>query len=322
MVKLQNNKTYHHKWSIGSLSDLPVLYSKYMQTIVTHSGSFDPDDVLSVAAVSLYLGKGNFQIIRSREKSVIDQADWVLDVGGVYDPATRRFDHHQLDVPTRENGVPFSALGLVWQEIGEKICGSASVAKSVETNLVLPIDAADNQMIVCDPVHPSVTSFEFYDVINTYKPAWGSAEDFDVGFNRAVSFARTLLRRMIAHGQGDEVMHALLKKTYDDAEDKKLLIFDKPVMRNELADYQEARVFVCPVLGVDSTNWMAVAVPRKNGSFHNRAIFPPAWGGLSDKALEAASGIAGAVFCHKELYIFVATTKEAALEAASQHITC
>lgn len=299
-----------------------VLYSKDMQTIVTHSGSFDPDDVLSVAAVSLFLGQGNFEVIRSRDKEVIEKADWVLDVGGIYDPAARRFDHHQLDVPERENGVPFSALGLVWLEIGEQICGSATVAKTVETNLVLPIDAADNQMIVCDPVHPSVTSFEFYDVINTYKPAWGSAEDFDVGFNRAVSFARTLLRRMIAHGLGDEAMHALIKKTYEEAEDKKLLVFDEPVMRNELADYEEARVFVSPVLGVDATDWMAVAVPRKNGSFHNRAIFPIQWSGLTDGALESVSGIKGAVFCHKELYIFVATTKEAALEAASQHITC
>jgi uncharacterized UPF0160 family protein len=95
-----------------------------------------------------------------------------------------------------------------------------------------------------------------------------------------------------------------------------------PITRNELAEYEEIRVFVSPVFGVNTTNWMAVAVPRKNGSFHNRAIFPPEWGGLSDKELEVVSGIPGAVFCHKELYIFVAKTKEAAFEAASQHITC
>jgi uncharacterized UPF0160 family protein len=293
-----------------------------MQTIVTHSGSFDPDDVLSVAAVSLFLGQGEFEVIRSRDKEVIEKADWVLDVGGIYDPATLRFDHHQHSVPTRENGVPFSAFGLVWMEIGEKICDSASIAKSIEKNLVFPIDAADNQIIVCSPSHPEISSFEFYDVINTYKPVWGSTEDFDVGFNRAVSFARTLLRRMIAQGQGDEIMHTLIRKTYEAADDKELLLFDHPIMRNELADYEGVKVYVSPVLGVDESNWMAVAVPRKNGSFHNRAIFPTQWGGLSDKALELVSGIEGAVFCHKELYIFVATTKEAALEAASQHITC
>jgi uncharacterized UPF0160 family protein len=192
-----------------------------MQTIVTHSGSFDPDDVLAVAAVSLYLGQGNFEVVRSRENDVIEKADWVLDVGGVYDPVTRRFDHHQIDILTRENGIPFSAFGLVWKEIGEKVCGSKSVAQKLETSLVLPIDAADNQMSVCEPVYSGFTSFEFYDVINAYKPAWGSTEDFDVGFNRAVSFARTLLRRMIAQGLGEEAMHVLIKKTYDAAEDKK-----------------------------------------------------------------------------------------------------
>ena len=83
-----------------------------MQKVVTHSGSFDPDDVLAVASLQLYLGVENVEIIRSRCMEVIEAADWVVDVGGFYDLSTNRFDHHQNGVPQRDNGVPYSALGL------------------------------------------------------------------------------------------------------------------------------------------------------------------------------------------------------------------
>ncbi len=291
-----------------------------MQTIVTHSGSFDPDDVLAAAAVSIYLGKDNFEIIRSREREVIDKADWVLDVGGEYDPKTKRFDHHQNGVPKRDNGVPYSAFGLVWREIGESLCGSEAIAKQIETKIVEPIDAADNQVQVCCECTLGIESFEFFDVINAYKPVWGSEEDFDTGFNRAVSFARKLLKRMIAHGQGDEAMRKMITAAYESADDKTILVFDDPVVRNIVADFEEVKVVVCPALGVDITNWMAVAVPKKYKDLRNRALFPEPWAGLTGADLEKESDIEGSVFCHKERYIFVGKTKEAALQAASQII--
>lgn len=293
-----------------------------MQTIVTHSGSFHPDDVLAVATVTLYLGKDEYEIIRTRDLDVIKNADWVLDVGGELDPDNRRFDHHQISVVGRENGIPYSSFGLIWNELGEELCGSVAIAKNIEKKLVLPIDAADNQMTVCTPVREDLDSFELFDVINTFKPAWGSDKNYHVGFCRAVSFARKLLRRMIACCQGLEVMRSLIKETYDKAEYKKLLVFDEPIARDEVADYKDVKIIVSPVFGFgeDNTNWMAAAVPKKNGSLTNRAVFPEEWGGLSDGELEAVSGIEGAVFCHKELYIFVTKTKEAALEAASRFV--
>lgn len=292
----------------------------HMQKVVTHNGSFHPDDVLAVATVTLYLGEGNYDLVRTRDLDIIEKADWVLDVGGECDPDKRRFDHHQASVIGRENGIPYSSFGLVWNEIGEKLCGSKEVARGIERSLVLPIDAADNQMTICTPVHEGLTPFAFYDVISTFEPAWESEENYFVGFCRAVSFARRLLRRMIAQGKALEDMRLLIRETYEEAEDKKMLVFDKPIYRAEVADYKDVKIFVSPVLGYgeSNNNWMVVSVPKKNGSLSNRAVFPEEWGGLADEELEKISGVKGAVFCHKELYILIAKTKEAALEAASR----
>lgn len=37
------------------------------------------------------------EIVRSRDPAVLAEMDIVIDVGGVYDDATRRYDHHQRE---------------------------------------------------------------------------------------------------------------------------------------------------------------------------------------------------------------------------------
>jgi uncharacterized UPF0160 family protein len=296
-------------------------YSIYMQVVVTHNGSFDPDDVLAVAIVTMYLGKGNYEVVRSRDYEVIDKADWVIDVGGKYDASTKRFDHHQNGVPKRDNKVPYSAFGLVWDDIGEEVCGSASVAKALEEKLVYAIDAADNAVEVCCTCGLDIQSYEFFDVINTFKPVWGSEEDFYTGFMRAVSFARKLLRRQIAHQKGEEAMISYAKEIYDKAADKQFLELEKPVVRHSSSKLEETKMYISPVFATDSPNWMAVAVPHGIQSFASRTSFPEAWRGLSDSELEEVSGIEGAIFCHKEGYMFVANSKDAALTAAQKALS-
>ena len=46
--------------------------------------------------------------------------------------------------------------------------------------------------------------------------------------------------------------------------------------------------------------------------FALRADLPAAWAGLTHAALEAASGVAGASFCHNDRFITAAKTREAA----------
>jgi len=287
-----------------------------MQTVVTHSGSFDPDDVLAVASLQLYLGIDQIKVVRSRQEEVINKADWAVDVGGKYDVAARRFDHHQNGVPKRDNGVPYSAFGLVWKEFGEIIAGSKEAADHIEKRLVLPIDAADNHVTVCHPGHAEVTAFEFFDVIDTFKPVWGSSEDFDGQFMKAVEFARGMLKRMIAHGQAHGEMQDMVKEHYEAANEKSILHFPEPVPRHALVEYEDVTVVVSPVPASDVNNWMAAVVPVQHRGFQNRAVFPEDWAGLVEEELEEVCHIDGAVFCHKERYIFVADSKEGATKAA------
>lgn len=282
---------------------------------MTHAGSFDPDDVLAVAVVTMFLGEEKCEIIRSRDQVVIDQADWVVDVGGIYKKERKRFDHHQDDVPERANHVPYSSFGLVWEELGEELCGSAAVAKRIEEKLVYPIDAADNSMQVCCDCGNGIKAYELYDVINTYKPAWGRDEDFYNGFMRAVSFARKMIKRQIVTERGELAMLEYAKGVIDASENKEVVAFEKPVIRHVLAELPDIKGFVSPVFDPTSSDWMAVTVPVNSRSFTNRMSFPEEWRGKSLEELHEVTGLSGVTFCHKELYFVVASSKEAALQA-------
>jgi len=97
------------------------------KTVAVHDGNFHPDDVFSVAILSLYLGYVP-KVIRTRDKNIINKADYILDVGQEYDPVKNKFDHHSEGWNfKRSNGILYATCGLIWKEFGLKIAGSKEV---------------------------------------------------------------------------------------------------------------------------------------------------------------------------------------------------
>jgi uncharacterized UPF0160 family protein len=95
--------------------------------------------------------------VRSRERDIIDSADVCVDVGGVYDHATRRYDHHQQDFTetfSETHNTKLSSAGLVFRHYGHEILAAllpnhtedvvSEVYRWVYQQVVEAIDAADN----------------------------------------------------------------------------------------------------------------------------------------------------------------------------------
>jgi uncharacterized UPF0160 family protein len=287
-----------------------------MQTVITHNGSFHPDDVFAVATLQLHLGKEMVEVTRTRDAEVIEKADWVVDVGGVYDVETKRFDHHQNGAPVRDNGIPYAAFGLVWKHLGEAVAGSKDVADSIEERIAQQIDAGDNGITLYKTNEYDVSPYELYNVIGSFKPVWGSDVTDDEAFLQAVDFARELLVRTITHAQAGAKMRELVQAGYESAEDKAILVYEESVNRNSFIEFGEVNVVVHPSETNEGIRWKAVAIPKSYGTFENRVTFPETWAALRDEELAAVSGISDAVFCHKNCFLFVAKTKAGALAAA------
>lgn len=65
-------------------------------TIGTHSGTFHCDEILAVYLLSQHPDFCNHEVLRTRDQSLLDQCDIVVDVGSIFDPSKKLYDHHQV----------------------------------------------------------------------------------------------------------------------------------------------------------------------------------------------------------------------------------
>ena len=116
------------------MSNLSEQIKQNNATAFTHSGKFHADDVFS-SALLLYLNP-EIRIIRGNK--VPEDFD-----GIVFDIGRGRYDHHQKDSRIRENGIPYAAFGLLWEELGVEILGE-ELAQKFDESFVQPLDNNDN----------------------------------------------------------------------------------------------------------------------------------------------------------------------------------
>lgn len=279
-------------------------------SIVTHNGNFHADDVFSVAALKNVFP--NFNLIRTRDLAVMEQADIVLDVGGVYDPEAGRFDHHQRGgAGERDNGIPYSSFGLIWKKYGLDICdGNQDVADSVDSGLVSVIDAVD-----CGHVKGVSEGISLSQTISMFNPTWQEESHYDVCFDEAVAFASRVLTRFIASANGGISAKAIVAKAIEEAADPRVIVLKQytPWKRTVHTLSKEALYVVYPS---NTGQWRIQTVPAELGSFEDRKSLPSAWAGLSDKALQDATQLDDAMFCHNGLFIAGAASFESTMKMA------
>ncbi|MFA6536558.1 MAG: MYG1 family protein [Candidatus Paceibacterota bacterium] len=288
--------------------------------IITHSGSFHPDDVFAAATLELVLETENLELVRTRDEVLISQGDYVFDVGGIYDESKNRFDHHQKGgAGKRPDGVPFASFGLVWKKFGDKIAGPKEIANLFDHDFVRYIDIMDNGDGELKPVFGDVYPYTLAGVIFSFLPTWKSeGEEMDQGFRKAVNFAKDLIVREIQILKDEEEGKLLVVKAYQESADKRLVIFDQKLPWAEvLAKYPEP-LFIIEPISEDHTisSWKVRAVRDNIFSFKNRKDLPLAWAGKSGKDLAEITGVTDATFCHNALFIAVAKSKDGALELA------
>jgi uncharacterized UPF0160 family protein len=281
------------------------------KTIVTHNGNFHADDVFSVAALKSIFS--SFTLIRTRDLEIIGKADIVIDVGGEYDPEAGRFDHHQRGgAGKRENGIPYSSLGLIWQKYGLDICqGNKDVANAVDAGLVSKIDAID-----CGHVEGIYDGISLSQTISMFNPTWQEDSHFDTCFDEAVDFASRVLTRFIASASGVISSQTIVAKAIENAQDPRVIVLDKYTpWKTTVHTLSEVALYM--VYPSQTGQWRIQTVPIEPSSFEDRKPLPKEWAGLSDKSLQQVTGIDDAMFCHNGLFIAGAKSFKSTMKMAS-----
>lgn len=273
----------------------------------THDGSFHADEVTACALLLLFDQIDRDKIVRTRDLSKLSECDFVCDVGGIYDSDRRRFDHHQSEYTG-----DLSSAGMVWKYLKEKGIVDPHTYDFFNRSLIGGVDAHDNGRLQLES-----GSCSFSQVITNFVPPMYDApeEEQSAAFEQALDFAlghvTRLLERFRYIESCKEKVAASMKRN------DKFLYFDEPMpwMESffEMGGENHPALFVIMPSG---GHWKLRGIPPSlEDRMKVRVPLPQEWAGLLDRDLKAASGITGAIFCHKGRFISVWETKEDVLKA-------
>jgi uncharacterized UPF0160 family protein len=291
---------------------MTVTHSKIARSFGTHDGSFHADEVTACALLLLFDRIDRDKIIRTREMSQLSECEYVCDVGGVYDPALKLFDHHQQDYQG-----PLSSAGMILNYLFQTQLIDVKQRDFFEHSLIMGVDAHDNgkelhSKGVCTYSH----------IISNFNPIIydSSPEEQDKAFFSALNFAVTHMSRMweryVYTHSCQEVIAEAMKVGKD------FLLFDKSIpwleIFFEMEGVKHPATFVIMPSG---HHWKLRGIPPSlEEKMKVRHPLPQEWAGLIGEDLKKVSGIEGAIFCHKGRFISVWETKEDALKALQQII--
>lgn len=289
-----------------------------MKKMAVHNGTFHADDVFAVALIRGLFGE--IEVVRTRDERILATCDLVADVGG------GPYDHHIVEKELREDGIPYSAFGLLWRDFGKdyiaKMCPELTeeehekIQKDFADGFITQIDAGDNGI---DPNTYEIPVTTLSQVISSYIPLKKEGKTMDEGFFEAVDFAERFLAHRVLKKEEAQLHFNYVKEQMIAQEAKKnhLLVLEQSARWKEAVLTLDEEGAILFVVFEDTTgSWRLQTVPVEEGSFTSRCDLPKAWGGLRSEELVALTGVKGAIFCHPNLFICGNETKEGILQMA------
>jgi len=293
--------------------------------LVTHSGGFHADELLSSVILTLLFPDA--ELVRSRDRAWItpDEGRIIYDVGGQFDAESRIFDHHQRPNPLRSDGQPYSSFGLIWAQYGHDYlrtmdvpeCDIEAIHGSFDRGFVLPVDLLDNGAVNAAEAGPLFAGLTLPVLLESLKPVFDDREEGadDRAFMDALPVARAFVEAQINRKAAKYRAEAMVMAAIEAAGDRRVL--ELPMGMPFRAGVEAAgAAHLLFVVHPRGTDWALTTIRTGDDTFDNCADLPAAWAGLTDEALEKASGVTGAKFCHNGRFIAVAASREAVLEMA------
>ena len=290
--------------------------------IVTHSGKFHADDAWAVAALKILYPQA--QVVRTRDPGRVEAADFAVDVGGIWDAATGRFDHHQKGFAgARPTGVPYASAGLVWKQYGARCVSTLAaaytghclsddkaveMAHSIDADIVQYLDLSDVGAAKNAPGGYGLSA-----VVSGFNPNWLDEQRLGYGdaadahrlsqFTRAMELLTDIMINAVKYRVGALLSVEQVRQADVLEEGRVLFLQNGAVPWTQVVRKEMPQVLFIISHNIAEQRHMIHTIPVSPDSFTARADLPKAWAGLRDAQLAAVTGVDDAGFCHTGRFI-------------------
>jgi uncharacterized UPF0160 family protein len=310
---------------------------KEFMLIVTHSGKFHADDAWAVAVLKVL--HPDSEIVRTRDAAIIEQADFAVDVGGIWDPASGRFDHHQKGFDgARQSGVVYASAGLVWREYGARCVAALAaahtgqrlsddaareIAYAIDADIVQYLDMSDTGAARNAP-----GSYGLSAVISGFNPNWLDEQRMGFGepteayrlgqFRRAMELLTDIMINAVKYRVGATLAVEQVRQSEVLEDGKVLFLKNSALPWTSVVRKEMPKILFVISHNLGEQRYMLHTVPMSPETFDARADLPAAWAGLRDAELAAVTGVPDAGFCHNGRFIAAVKSYEGARVMARQ----
>ncbi|XP_065183012.1 MYG1 exonuclease-like [Sycon ciliatum] len=328
------------------MSTEPVAKRTMAVKIGTHNGKFHCDEVLACFMLRQLPEYANAEIVRSRDQTVLDTCDIVVDVGGVYDPSMQRYDHHQRSFNYSMNSLcsdfrfvtKLSSAGLIYFHFGRRVL--AQVLNVPEDNPALPVmflkvyenfmeevDACDNGINAVDGIPKFHVSTNLGSRVGYLNPSWNEpSQDETACFFKAYELVGTEFTSRVNYFYSqwlparDIVMQAVQNRTKVHESGEIICIERFCPWKQHLYEIEKElcleRTVKFALYCDPKGQWRVQTVSVHADSFENRLPLHRDWSALRDDELCKVSGIPGCIFVHANLFIGGNVSYDGALQMA------
>lgn len=292
----------------------------------------------------------NSEIIRTRDPELLNKCDIVVDVGAVYDPDTKRFDHHQRSFthtfsslnPQKKWNIRLSSAGLVYVHFGKQVLGELVkkiTQKDEKTddklidvlydkmyeNFVLEIDAIDNGVEIAQTKAYNINT-NLSSRVGHLNPDWNEPDkdenaQFKLALNLVGNEFTDKLRYYVNswYPARDIVVKAIQNRFNIHASGSILVIEPFAPWKSHLFDLEKElnlnnQELKYVMYQDKDKSWRIQCIPLEENSFKNRLSLPSEWCGLRDAELSKLVQIEDCIFVHASGFIGGNKTYEGALK--------
>lgn len=279
---------------------------KEFKKIGTHDGKFHADEVMATAILNEIF---TTELTRTRNKKVLGRLDIVYDVNG------GEFDHHGIDKVLREDEIPFSSCGLIWNKFGKDVIRYKNenlnekeiedVFQYIDKYLIEGIDALDNGIWIDKSEVPLM---HVSSILASFNPLWNEENIENECFDKATLFASNILCNKINFKLSVLKAKDKVVTAFNVREIKEVLILDTYCPYIESLKELDKNEEILFVIFKSQKNYLIQTVRGKDGE--DRKKLPRAWLGLREEELAKITGVNDAVFCHTGRFIAAAVSLE------------